>query len=242
MATTRAAKADAQHAITELRGRRKGILLSGDVDEVERIDAQIRRHEIEVEIADAKALSLRGELHFAREEAKRWVGVTMPTDDELGKLLDIVAAAYPGEFRHNLEEFRRAFFACGRLGRLPEPSTDRYFISSVDDANEILRARRLKSIEGDMLLAATIAWGDLKWRAADKATGQSLEVSLARPNTGSPAIPRWREILKGVPLQAPLPPRGMRGASYATPNVKIYRESADGAMREADPTRNLWTQ
>ena len=166
----------------------------------------------------------------------------MPSDAELGKLLDIVAGAYPGEFRHDLEEFRRAFFACGRLGRLPEPSTDRYFVSSLDDANEILRARRLGSIDGGMLFAAAIAWGDVSFRGCRQGPGQSLEVSLARPNTGSPAVPRWREILKGVPLQAPLPPRGMRGASYATPNVKIYRESADGAMREADPTRNLWTQ
>jgi hypothetical protein len=243
MASVRAAKADAEREIAVFHDRRKKLLLSGDIDAIEEIDRQIRRHGIEAEVADAKAGALRGDIYIAREEARRWAGVTMPTDDELAKLLDIVAAAHPGEFRYNLNEFRRAFFACGRLGRLSEPSTDRYFVSSLDDANEILRAHRLESVSGDMLLAAAIAWGDVSWRAADKDVGGQLEVSFAKLNTGSPVISRWREILRGAPLQAPLPPRSTHAsASYPIRPVRIYEESPNGVMRETDPIAPLWVQ
>ena len=171
MASNRAAKSDTESEIAELQDRRKRVLLSGDIDVIEEIDQQIRRHNIEVEIADAKARELHGFIYLAREEAKRWAGVNMPTDDQLAKLFEIVSAAHPGEFRDSPKQFRSAFYAVGRLGRLSEPSSDRYFVSSLDDANEITREARLESVDGDLFLAACLAWGDISWRAHDKATG-----------------------------------------------------------------------
>jgi hypothetical protein len=143
--------------------------------------------------------------------------------------------------RNHRAEFRAAFYAVGRLGRLAEPDAGRYFSSVVDDANSILRARRLGEVEGDALHAAALAWGDIAWRAADKAIGQSFEVSIARLNTGSPAVPRWRDILAGkANILAPLPPRGMHASSstYPVPRVRItYRDG-----QEVDASKNLWTQ
>jgi hypothetical protein len=220
MASNRAAKADVEREIAELRDRRKKLLLTGDVDAIEEIDRQIRRHGIEIEIADEKAVEVRGDLYWARENAKRYAGVAMPSDDELERLLSIVTEAVDlprldSPSREILDEFRRAFYAVGRLGRLPEPSTDRYFVSSIDDANEILVSHRLQSIEGDILLAAAIAWGDCAWRAADKEMGGQLEIALSKLHSGSPARAKWREILAGeANLLAPLPPRGA-GASTA---------------------------
>ena len=245
-----AARANAHAEITRLQEHRKRLLLTASVDEILKIDAEIRRQEITSEIADAKAVEVRGELYWARENAKRYAGVDMPSDDELERLLTIVTDAVDMPRLDNptpeiLGEFRRAFFACGRLGRLPEPGADRYFVSSLDDANTILRSRHLSDINGDVLLAACLAWGDSRWRAPDKAMGQSLEVALAKPNTGTPARPVWREILaRRADVLAPLPPRGMHASSstYPTRPVRIYEEGNDGQMHETDPVAPLWVQ
>ena len=215
-AAFRAAKANAVAEIERLQDLRKSLLLTASVDEILKIDGEIRRQGIAGEIAHAKFDALRGELHWAREEAKRYAGVVMPSAGELERLLEIVTEAVDlprltNPSRDDFDEFRRAFYACGRLGRLPEPSAGRYFVSSLDDSNMILRSRHLSDINGDMLLAAAIAWGDVSWRASDKNLGQTLEVALAKPNTGTPARPVWREILaRRADVLPPLSPRGMR--------------------------------
>ena len=228
------------------------LLLTASVDEILKIDGEIRRQEIDGEIAQAKADALRSDIYWARENAKRYAGVIMPGDDELERLLAIVTPHRPlrcpaSTTRHVqiLDEFRRAFYSVGRLGRLPEPSADRYFVSSLDDANEILRAQRLQGIEGDTMLAAALAWGDVVWRAPDKAIGQGQEIGLARLHQGSPARPVWREILTDrADVLAPLPSRGMRSsaASYPTRPVKIYQQGADGQMHETAPIAPLLVQ
>ena len=181
----------------------------------------------------------------------------MPSADELDKLYKIVTAAYPdlklareqGRFdigtRDHRDEFRRAFFAVGRMGRIAEPSPDRYFSAIVDDVNRVLSAHRHKEVEGDAAMCAILAWGDVAHRPADAAFGQLTEVALARINQGTPARPAWREILTGkANLVAPLPPRSMRSssASYPTRPVRILEEGADGQMRESDPIAPLWVQ
>jgi hypothetical protein len=246
-ANFRAAKADAHAEVERLQDRRKTLLLTASVDEILKIDDEIRRQEITGEKAQAKADALRSDLYWARENAKRYAGVSMPSDDELERLLAIVTDAvdFPrldSPSREILDEFRRAFYAVGRLGRLAEPDAGRDFVSSLDDANMILRSRHLSDVNGDVLLAACLAWGDLRWRGSDKNLGQMLECALAKPNTGTPARPVWREILaRRADVLPPLPPRGMRSsAAYPTPNVKIYREGSDGQMRESEPLAPLW--
>jgi hypothetical protein len=238
----RAAKADAHAEIERLQDRRKRLLLTATIEQILEIDDEIRRQGITGEIAAAKADALRGPIHQARFLARQYAGVTMPTDDELERLLDIVTEAHPGQFRNNMTEFKNAFFAVGRLGRLSEPSNDRYFVSSLDDVNEILRAHRLQSVNGDMMQAAALAWGDCAWRAPDIALGQQPEIALAKLNQGTSARPVWREILtRRADVLPPLPPRSVHAsASYQTPRVRIYREDSAGSMRLADASKDLW--
>jgi hypothetical protein len=241
-----AAKANAHAEVGRLQDRRKKLLMSGDVDEILALDDEIRRQEITGEIAQAKADALRGEIYWARENAKRYSGVSMPSDDELERLLTIVTEAVDLPRLTNpsgdeLDEFKRAFYACGRLGRLPEPDAGRYFVSSLDDVNEILRAQRLQSVEGDTLHAAAIAWGDVTWRSSDSALGQLQEIGLARLNQGAPARPGWREILAcRADILPPLPPRNVRGSSSTYPVPRVRIRYGDG--REVDPAAPLGVQ
>ena len=247
-----AAKANAVAEIKRLQDRRKTQLLTASIDEIVSLDGEIRRQEIAGEIADAKAVELRGPIYAARIEAKRWAGVNMPTDLELDRLLAIVAAARPdlklareqGRFdisvRNHRDEFKRAFYAVGHMGRLGEPDEGRYFSSIFDDANSILRTRRLEEIEGDAFQAAALAWGDIVWLSADQSMGQIFELGLAPLNQGTPAVPRWREILDGAPLRPALPPRRRTASSSTYPEPRVRIRYGDG--REVDPAAPLGVQ
>jgi hypothetical protein len=236
-----AKQASAERSIFELKDRRRAMLLEGDIDSVADLDGTIQNRFLVAESAVARISALRGPLHGARENAKRWaVDFPMPTDDELAALLKIVAAARPGEFREDLPTFRRAFLAVGRLRRLSEPSGDRYWQSSLDDCNAILRGRRLGEIDGVMFKAACLGWGDISWRAASN--GQLMEFALAKLSTGTQAKPVWREILAGrANVRAPLPPGGGEAtpSHCPTPKVRVYQEGADGRMHLSPPATDL---
>ncbi len=250
----RAALGNAKAEIARLQEFRPTLLQAATVDEIIEIDDEIRRHTIAAEIAAARMKPLKFDLDLVQRERAKWIAVDMPSADELDRLLAIVTAAYPdlklareqGRFeislRDHRDEFRRAFFAVGRMGRIAEPDAGRYFSSVLDDANSILRAHRIKEVEGDALHAAALAWGDVMWRATDRAMGQSFEIGIARLNQGTPARPVWRDLLSGkANLVAPLPPRGMRASSssYPTPRVRItYPDSQEGA----DASQNSWAQ
>jgi hypothetical protein len=247
----RAALADAQDEIKTMQRHRVDLLrTTGRPEDVVSLDAEIKLENIKIEIANARMVPLKNHLDMVRQEAAKWAGVDMPSSDELDKLLEIVTAARPdlnlsreqGRFdisvRNHREEFRQAFYAIGRMGRLAEPDAGRYFSSIFDDANSILRARRIKEIEGDAFQAAALAWGDVVWRAADRAMGQSFEIGLARLNQGTPAVPRWRDILAGATnLQPPLPPRAARASSSTYPEPRVRIRYPDG--REVDPAAPL---
>jgi hypothetical protein len=242
-----AAKANAGEEIARLGKHRQHMLLSESVDAIMALDTEIVRQQIASEIAAAKANALRGPLHYARIEAQRFLGVDMPNDAELERLYEIVVKNHPwlnlerpatrrsdiGD-RPFMAEFRNALFVAALRGRLAEPSDDRYWASMVDDANATLRAHRLSGVEGDALLAACLAIGDVHWRRADPALGQLLEVGLARPNQGTPARPRWREILSGAALLPPLSPRRQHSSSstYSIPRVSIrYLDDGTSEVR-----------
>ena len=236
----RNAKANATAEVEKLRDCRKRLLLSGNIDEIIGLDDEIRRQTIMGEISDAKSLELRGPIYWAREELKRWAGVDLPSDAELARLLDIVRATHP-EFRRDLPAFKLAMLGVGRLGRLSEPTNDRYVVSMLDDVNEILRGRRLSSIDGNMFLAAVIGWGDVLWRDGDDALGQQLELGLTKPNQGAPAKSRFRDILSGKANLLPsLPPRNMRASSSSYPEPRVRIRYGDG--REVDPAAPLGVQ
>ena len=71
----RAAKTNAATEVTRLQDHRKRLLLTASVDEILKIDGEIRRQEIDSEIAQAKADALRERIYWARENAKRYAGV-----------------------------------------------------------------------------------------------------------------------------------------------------------------------
>jgi hypothetical protein len=249
----RSALADATDEVARLQKHRPTLLQTATVDEIIEIDDEIRRQTIASEIAAARMKPLKFDLDMATHERAKWSGVTMPSDAELDRLLAIVTAAYPelklareqGRFdissRDHRREFKRAFFAIGRMGRLAEPSSDRYFHAIVDDVNRLLSGRRHAEVEGDAIMCAILAWADVQHRPADASFGQLTEVALARIGQGTPARPVWRALLAGkANLLAPLPPRGMHASSstYPVPRVRItYRDG-----QEVDASKNLWTQ
>jgi hypothetical protein len=249
----RAALANAKAEIQAMQQHRLTLLKTGAPEDVLSLDDEIRLEGIKIEIATARMVPLKNELDMVRSERAKWSGVDMPSAAELDSLLKIVAAAYPelalakepGRFeyaRNHREEFRAAFYAIGRLGRLAEPDSGRYFSSVVDDANSILRAHLIpKDVGGDAVFAALLSWGDCVWRAADHAMGQPFESGVARLNQGSPARPVWRDLLTGkANLLAPLPPRHLDAGSSTYPAPRVRIRYGDG--REVDPAAPLWVQ
>jgi hypothetical protein len=244
MASNRAAKADVEREIAKLRDHRQRTLLTGDVNAIEEIDKQIRRHEIEVEIAAARCASLNGDLYIARAERERWANVAatnfvMPDSDALARLIEIVREAEP-DLRFDDDEFRRAFWACGQMWRTDSLSRERYFVSFVDDGSDLLRMRRQSSISGASFLAAIIAHGDVFWQRADPDVGVVLSAALDK-NHGRPCSNRWRDLLANrASLLEPISPSGQRASSYPHRGVTVYREGPDGAMTKVDPNTNSW--
>jgi hypothetical protein len=229
------------------------LLKTETVDGMIKLYDAIRRENIAADIAAARMAPLKIELEMVQHERAKWSGVDMPDDDALDKLLTIVSAAYPelklareqGRFdisvRAHRREFKAAFYACGRLGRLSEPSSDRYFHNIVDDVNRVLSARRIADVEGDAVHAALVAHGDVLWRAPDAALGQLMEVGLARIGQGTPAVAKWRDILSGkANLLAPLPPRNAHASSSSYPTPRVRIRYGDG--REVDPSKDSWAQ
>jgi hypothetical protein len=249
----RSALADAKDEIQAMEQHRLTLLKTGTPEDVLSLDAEIRLEGIKIEIANARMKPLKVELDHVRCENAKWSGVDMPTADELDSLYRIVVAAHPGlnlerkttrfEYeRNHLDEFKRAFFAVGRMGRLSEPSDDRYFHAVVDDINRVLSARRLSDVGGDAVMCAILAWADVQHRPSDAAFGQLTEAAIAKINQGTPAVARWREILSGqANLLAPLPPRNAHASAttYPTPRVRItYSDTG----KEVDPIAPLWVQ
>ena len=219
VANARADIAAAPRVREAILERRTAMLLTATVDEILSVADELRVLDVKVEIARAKATAFGQELAHIDRERARWSGVDMPSDQELDQLLALVVAAYPSlslnreqskfdvGVRNPGREFKLAFFAVGRMGRLAQPRTDRYFSSIVDDMNGLLRAHGLGDIAGNSALAAIVAWNDVPFRLADQKRGQQLEVGLAR-NSGTPCSSEgWRGLLRGKPLRKALPPR-----------------------------------
>ena len=224
IAEHRAAKDKAASEIAEIHEQRKRLLLAGDIDAIEDVDAKIRRLEISVEIAAARHASLNADLYLARAERQRWanVGATnfvMPDRDDLARLIEIVREAEP-DLRFDDDEFRRAFW----------------------DASDLLRMRRQSSISGSAFLAAIIAHGDIFWQRGDQALGVVMALALNK-NHGRPCSNRWRDIASArAGLLEPISPAGRRSSSYPTRPVRFYEQGADGQMHETDPIAPLWVQ
>ena len=147
----RAALADAQDELKAMQKHRVTLLrTTGTPEDILSLDDEIRLEAIKIEISNARMSPLKVDLDQARRENAKWAGVDMPTADELDSLYKIVIAAHPGlnlerkttrlEYeRDHRDEFKRAFLAVGRLGRLTEPSPDRHFHAVVDDANSSVK-------------------------------------------------------------------------------------------------------
>src|ERR1700678_550446 len=91
----RAALANAQDEIKAMQEHRLTLLKTGSPEDVLSLDDEIRLEDLKIEIATARMSPLKIELEVARHKRARWVGVDMPSDDELDKLYKIVTAAHP---------------------------------------------------------------------------------------------------------------------------------------------------
>jgi hypothetical protein len=246
----RAALVDAQEELKAMQKHRVTLLRTTGTPVS--LDDEIRLEGVKIEIAAARMAPLKIELDQVRRENAKWSGVVMPSADELDSLYKIVVAAHPDlnlerettrfEYEHNhRDEFKRAFFAIGCMGRLNEPDGDRYFHAVADDVNRVLSARRLSDVGGNAILCAILAWGDVQHRPADAAFGQLTEVAIAKINQGTPARPVWRDILVGkANVVAPLPPRSAHASSSTYPIPRVRIRYPDG--READSSKNLLAQ
>jgi hypothetical protein len=235
LADERTALAEAQREGAAFRRRRSELLLIGDVDAIEEIDKKGRRADIAAEIAEAKIKPLVDEMERVRVERTKWGGVEMPTDAELGRLLEIISAAHRFVrivlFENNprsmisssdfIAQFKRAFTAVNHMRRTEEVDTKRYFGSHLDDVNEILRGLGMSSVESCAVQAAIFAHGDVKWRRADPALGVVFAVGLSRW-VGRPSASAWKSLLAGAPLLAPVaPPEHLMHAREARSQVQF---------------------
>jgi hypothetical protein len=129
-----------------------------------------------------------------------------PTTDIYPRLQEIVEAVEPSlRGKVHVDEFRRAFIALGYMFRTAAPRSDLYFSSHVEAVNAILTRWGAGSTTGEAVFAALRAHGDIPWRRPDRSVGQLLEAGL-NPHSGIKCSNRWKEILNGAPLLAPVAP------------------------------------
>jgi hypothetical protein len=91
----------------------------------------------------------------------------MQTDEELKQLLALAEREHPGLLdrdpnaypaRNFAGEFKSAFYAIGLITRLAEPTKKIAFSTYADRLNGLLRRRGHTEVEGDVVMAAVIAW------------------------------------------------------------------------------------
>ncbi len=217
IATARGDLEAAERAREELRFRRAEMLLTASVEEIIAIEDKAWALGIEIEISQAKIKAFGQKLDHIERERARWVGVDMPTDTELKQLLALIENGYPRLLdrrdsyivRGVAAEFKSAFYAVGSMRRLAEPTQKVTFSTHIDRVNTLLRSRGHAEVEGDVIMAAVIAWA-IPFRLQDLQYGMVAEAALD-PYTGQPPSPAaWRGLLDGsAPLPRPLPPRGV---------------------------------
>jgi hypothetical protein len=124
--------------------------------------------------------------------------------------------------------------AYGLFHEISEPTQKITFSAHVDRVNNVLRMQGHGEVEGDVVMAAAIAWGDVAYRLPDMRRGQITEVSLDPLfNTGRAPSAVWRKILTGEPLCQPLPPRGsVTLEADRAPRPRVLEQGADGSMHE----------
>ena len=217
IATARGDLEAAEREREALRCRRSAILTTASVDEIVAVDDKARALDIKIEISQAKIKTFGQKLADIERERARWIGVEMPTDAELKQLLALVEKGYPQLLdrrdtyiaRNFAHEFKSAFYAVGLITRLDQPTQKITFSTHVDRLNNLLRQRGHTDVEGDVVMAAVIAWDDFDYRLQDLRYGQVTEVSLdPLHNTGRPPKAAWRALLDGsASLRRALPPR-----------------------------------
>jgi hypothetical protein len=96
--------------------------------------------------------------------------------------------------RNFAAEFKSAFYAIGLMLRLAEPTQKISFSTHVDRINDSLRKRGHMEVEGDVIMAAVIAWNDSDYRLQGSRYGQVAEVALD-PWRGRAPSDSWRRLL-----------------------------------------------
>lgn len=157
-----------------------------------------------------------------------------PTTAEARELLRIVRTLHPEFDDVRGSEFDRALYAIGFQFRLNAPTSKHYFAGHCDRMNAFLSAMGMDPVEdGNAVMAAVLAHGEVQHRKSDPALGQVTELALD-PHVGERCSNRWRLILAGEPLLAPLPARGLvrEVPGRVAGNVRVFQEDHTGRMRE----------
>ncbi len=182
-------------------------------------------------------------------EAQPGTGYEQPSNEQFDALLQVVLTARPDmkkiadrgpkEFS---AAFRRAFWAAGLMFRTDNPNK-RYFHDHVGNANALLERTARPPIDGNHLLCACLAHGDIIWQPADDNVGQLPGLALD-PFHGRRCRAGWKDILRGE--RGLLPPKTL--SPSARPQlerspVKVFQENRAGQMVELDPMtgRDLWS-
>ena len=178
IATARGDLEAAERAREELRLRRAEMLTTSTVDEVVAVDDEARVLNIKIEISQAKVRAFGQKLDHIERERARWVGVDMPTDAELKQLLTLVQREHPRLLDRNPNayisrnvdyEFKLAFYGVGSITRVSLEAPPKIaFSTHIDRLNDLLRRRGHAEVEGDNVMAAAIAWGDVDYRRVER--------------------------------------------------------------------------
>ena len=109
----------------------------------------------------------------------------MPSDEQLKQLLALVEREHPRLIERNPNAYivaisptssRRAFYGVGSMPRLSEPTQKVVFSTHVDRLNNLLRRRGHPEVDGDVVLAALIAWA-IPFRLQDLQFGMVAEAA-----------------------------------------------------------------
>jgi len=173
-------------------------------------------------------------------------GLVMPSSDDLRHLRSIVLSQHPwlvdgGDRRSEaaLEaEFRSAFWAAGLFYRTDAPNRTQYFAHWLDIANSRLASAGSVAVEGNALLCACLAHGDIVWRRPSPA-GELLEFGVDE-HRGKPCANAWRDVLAGAPLRPPVSTKVRPQDAPGIPRPSVSQKLATGEMRKLSDSESMW--
>jgi hypothetical protein len=138
---------------------------------------------------------------------------TMPSDEQLCQLADIVIETYPafgdtsGPAFHGsvdereadwLSQFKLSFRALGAMKRLAEPDRKHYLSHHIDACEAHLRViGKSATLRGNPFMAAVLAWGDICFSGVGlQHEGVVVEIGLSEHVGRAASDASWKRVLE----------------------------------------------